>query len=436
MGQSQVQSRLWAYTAAERAKFAPVDQNIDCDVLVIGGGFTGCSAAYEAARLGADVVLLEAEDIGFGGSGRNVGLVNAGLWLPPDEIINRLGHSTGTRLIDVLAGAPDLVFSLINQHSINCEPKRQGTLHLAHSNDGMTDLEGRFRQGNSFGAPLQLLNAEDTERRVGSDHFQGALFDPRAGTIQPLAYCQGLARAAQEQGAALFSQSRVRDLQPDGQGWRAEVNGHTITAQAVIHATNAYHDIIKGGPKPAFSTVHYSQFATQPLTAAQRELVLPDGEGCWDTALVMTSFRMDAAGRLILGAMGNVDGFGGTVHRRWADQKLAELFPQLGPLDYTHIWQGRIAMTADYLPKVVSFGPNAYAIYGYSGRGIGPGTVFGQCAAQAVLGAGETAFPIPVLPEYSETLTRTKTLYFELGATLTHALPAVARLTEKFGGKP
>ncbi len=436
MDQSEIKPRLWAFSSREHVSSEPVADDLECDVLIIGGGFTGCAAAYEAARSGARVVLLEAEEIGFGGSGRNVGLVNAGLWLPPDDIIHRLGHTMGHRLIDALGVGPDLVFELTAQEGIQCDAVRQGTLHVAHSEDGLENLQNRFRQGNAVGAPLQMLNAEDTERRLGTGGFHGALFDPRAGTIQPLAYCRGLARAAERAGAMLFGQSRVRDLRHTGQGWMAKVNGQTITAQSVIHATNAYHDTIKGGPKPSFATVHYSQFATAPLTPAQREVILPDGEGCWDTALVMTSFRLDAEGRLILGTMGNAEGFGGTVHRNWAERKLAELYPQLAGTAFTHIWQGRIAMTANHLPKVVAFGPDAYAIYGYSGRGIAPGTVFGICAARAVLGDGETAFPLPVLPAYSEHLTRSKTLFYEAGATLTHALPQIPKVSKFLGEKP
>jgi glycine/D-amino acid oxidase-like deaminating enzyme len=135
--------------------------------------------------------VLEANTIGHGGSGRNVGLVNAGLWLPPDDIIQKLGHEKGNRLIDVLSVAPDLVFQLIEQNEINCEAIRNGTLHLAHSSWGLKDLRNRFQQGNHIGAPLRLLGSNETDDRTGSGAFYGGLFDPRAGTIQPLAYCRG-----------------------------------------------------------------------------------------------------------------------------------------------------------------------------------------------------------------------------------------------------
>ncbi|MDG1402117.1 MAG: FAD-binding oxidoreductase, partial [Candidatus Binatia bacterium] len=135
-----------------------LDQSLEAELLVVGAGFTGCSAALEAAQSGASVVLLEANTIGYGGSGRNVGLVNAGLWVPPDEITRKLGPERGHRLIDALSAAPDLVFQLIDQNDIDCEATRNGTLHLAHAPSGLKDLQNRFQKGLRIGAPLGLLN--------------------------------------------------------------------------------------------------------------------------------------------------------------------------------------------------------------------------------------------------------------------------------------
>lgn len=397
----------------------------DCatDLLVIGGGFTGCAAALTAAESGADVMVVEAAIIGHGGSGRNVGLVNAGLWLPPDEIIAILGETDGMRLISALGNGPQRVFDLIAKHGIDCEATRNGTLHLAHAAKGLRGLEDRYRQGNRTGAPIRLLDRAETAKRTGSSGFHGALFDPRAGTIQPLGYCRGLAKAAQNAGARLHSASKVTALRHDGQ-WQATVNGHQVTAKRVLLATNAYFDGIAHIPAPAFVPVHYCQFATDPLTPTQRQGILEGGEGCWDTATVMTSIRMDQAGRIIIGAVGNADGGGKTIHAAWAARKLARYYPQLAGIPFAHQWTGRIAMTGDHVPKVVAFGPDALAVYGFSGRGISPGTVFGHTAAQALLTGDRSHIPLPVVDHYSETLTGLRAAYYETGAVLTHAIDA------------
>ena len=419
---SAAQSSLWAQTSTDQLQTAPLAASRQYDLVVIGGGFTGCAAALEAAAMGASVCLLEAETIGYGGSGRNVGLVNAGLWLPPDEIIAQMGEAAGTKLVELLGLAPDRVFDLITREAISCEATRAGTLHCAHSQAGFADLAERHRQGNRFGAPLQLLDKPEADARIGSDAFQGALWDPRAGTIQPLSYCLGLARAAMAKGAIIHETSPVSKIARKAKAWQVTSNGVDLQASALLVATNAYHLGIEAPLRPAFTPVHYSQFATIPMDAATRESILAGGEGCWDTAKVMTSFRVDRAGRMIIGGMGNVGGAGAAVHTAWARRKLRSLFPQIGELPFEHIWHGKIAMTSDYIPKILEFGPKAYACFGYSGRGIGPGTVFGTEAARALLSGDQTGLPIAPVTHHSERFSTLKGAVLELGATLTHAI--------------
>lgn len=411
---------LWRDTAGPGVEAPPLAADATVDLAILGGGFTGCAAALEAAGLGARVALVEAETIGHGGSGRNVGLVNAGLWLPPDTVRAQMG-AAAEPLLAALAAAPDRVFALIDHHGISCEATRAGTLHLAHSPAGLRDLTERHRQGVAMGAPLQLLDADETARRTGTRAYHGALLHPRAGTIQPLAYARGLARAAQGAGARLHDHSRATALERDGAGWRLTVNGCTLRAAKVLVATNAYHLGPLAAVVPDFIPVHYSQFATAPLPIAQRRRVLAGGEGCWDTALVMSSFRVDAAGRLILGAIGNRGSAMGGLHDGWARRKLARLFPDLAGLGFTHHWAGRIAMTSDHVPKVVEFGPGGLAVFGYSGRGIGPGTVFGTAAARALVSGETTGLPIAPAPRHAERLPGLQALWYEAGATLTHA---------------
>ncbi|MGH1355294.1 MAG: NAD(P)/FAD-dependent oxidoreductase [Thalassovita sp.] len=413
---------LWR--AQDQNGYPRLTTDIHTDFLIVGGGYTGCSAALEAARCGADVLLLEANTIGHGGSGRNVGLANAGMWVPPQEILKQLGQSEGMRMISSLAQAPDTVFGLIDREDISCEATRNGTMHLAHARSGLRDLQDRYRQGNQIGAPLQLLDTEETARRTGSAAFHGALFDPRAGTIQPLAYCRGLARAASAAGARIFQNSPVKKISRDGDGWRIQVNGHDVRAKRLLMATNGYHQAIEGMPATQYVSVRYSQFATVPLTQAQRARILPGGEGCWDTALVMSSIRMTQEGRLVIGGIGDCDGPGRLVHTRWAARKLAQLYPQLEGTPFEFAWQGQIAMTKDHLPKVLSLGPNALSVYGYSGRGIGPGTVYGMQAARALLFDELDGLPSAILTQpHREAFKGLRSAYYETGATLTHALP-------------
>lgn len=410
---------LWRNSAKEVFEADVFTGETSVELCILGGGFTGCAAALTAAQAGASVVLLEAETIGHGGSGRNVGLVNAGLWLPPQAVCDALGQTQGMRLNAALAAAPARVFDLIERHDIACEPVRNGTLHCAHSLKGFKDLQARFEQQSALGAPVTLLNAEAACGRTGSERVHGALHDARAGTIQPLAYARGLARVAEASGARIHEHSPVQSVARNAAGWVVYTAQGIVNTRKILIATNAYHQPVKGADVPPTTPVHYFQLATAPLGHNLGAQILPGGEGCWDTGTVMTSFRKDQAGRVILGAMGNPDALG--LHAGWARRALKQLFPQVGDAPFEHFWSGRIAMTSDHIPKVMRLGDAGYAVFGYSGRGIGPGTVIGAAAAQALLSGDEAHLPLEAVKGYTEAFTSAKGQFYELAARLVHA---------------
>ena len=418
-------NNLWENTSKENETFSESVKSQTTDLLIVGGGFTGCSAALEAAKVGAEVVLLESETIGFGGSGRNVGLVNAGLWLPPKKIISILGKKQGVQLISALGSAPDLVFSIIEENKIKCDPERNGTLHCAHSENGMQYLIERFEQGQLFKEPLTLIDKTETENKIGSAKFIGSLHDPRAGTIHPLAYCRGLARKAKELGASIYEQAKVFRIRKQNGRWQTYVQDVEIKSKYLLLAMNAYQDLDKAHNIGKFSTVYYSQFATRPLNSNELSTILPGKEGCWDTATIMSSFRVDDAGRIIIGTMGNSEGFGKHVHLNWANKKLKDLFPFLPDLEFTYTWSGKIAMTRDHIPKIVNFEENALSCFGYSGRGIAPGTLFGKTCASALLTENLSMLPVSAIQQYKEPFTRQKTTFYEMAAVANNSLKSL-----------
>lgn len=400
---------------------APLAQEISADVVVIGGGFTGTSAALHLAQQGANTVLVEAEEIGYGGSGRNVGLVNAGLWLQPNTVLERLGQQYGRRVISLLGQAPDLVFDLIARHQIQCEAVREGTLHCAPNRRGEADLRQRAAQWQALSAPVQLLDGAETERRTGSPLYRCSLFDPRAGTIQPLAYVRGLATAALRAGARVFIQSPVTAWHPLGAGWQIESGRGRVRADWVVVATGAYTLGLQ--PKIRAQQIHlpYFNFATDPLPEELRALVLPGKQGIWDTRTVLRSFRLDRDGRLIVGSVGSLAGRHKHVHQAWARRLVHRAFPKLGRVEFPYAWDGMIDMTADNLPHLHQFAPRVIAINGYNGRGIGPGTVFGRELARYVAGSiTEQELPLPFSEPQSVASRGVRETLYRLGSLAVH----------------
>src|SRR5690606_23062512 len=147
---------------------------------------------------------------------------------------------------------------------------------------------------------------DETARRTGSKSYHGALFDPRAFVLQPYSYCHGLARAAIAAGAAIHEASRVISITRGGGSWVAATDRGQVTAPLLINATDSYHDKVAGMELPAVTRAGYFQVATRPLPREVLNRILPGGEGCWDTATVMSSFRLDRHGRLLVGAAGSL----------------------------------------------------------------------------------------------------------------------------------
>ncbi|WP_117194513.1 NAD(P)/FAD-dependent oxidoreductase [Rhizobium terrae] len=412
---------LWEKTAPPPPVTPRLEGSVSADVVIVGGGYTGLSAALHLAEAGVNVRLLEATEVGFGGAGRNVGLINAGMWVMPDEFAKEIGSHYGEKLLDFLGNAPYLVRELIARHGINCELETNGTLHCAVGREGLKELEERARQWQKRGAPITLIDAAETGRRIGSNAYAGALLDMRAGTLQPLAYARGLAHAAVKAGAKLHTGSPVVSTgEANGKRVVKTAQGE-VSADWIIVATDAYSH----GPwvevRREQVFLPYFNLATTPLSDNLRHSILPNREGCWDTKDILSSFRMDQAGRLVFGSCGALRGTGTAIHKNWARRSLKRLFPQLGEVEFEAEWYGQIGMTDNALPRFHKFGRNTIGFSGYNGRGIAPGTTFGKLLARHILGeVPEADFPLPPTDVKEAPLRNLKQAYYEAGAQIAH----------------
>lgn len=387
---------LWDASAAEPDYSAPMQQGVTVDVAIVGGGFTGLSTALHCAEHGMSAHVLEARQIGFGGSGRNVGLVNAGVWHPPAKVREKLGPTYGPRFVERFGAGPDMVFNLIEKHQIRCEVTKTGTIHAAHAPSGFEDLRARHREWQRLGAPVDLLDRDRVAEATGTHVFHGGLLDHRAGTINPMGYCRGLARAARGAGAEISTGVKATRLRRDGTGWIVETDRGVVKSKSVVLGTNAYTDDLWPDLKRVFTMIHYFQLATAPL-GNRIDGILPGRQGLWDTGQIMFSLRRDMSDRLIIGSMGTVVGGAGRgLSHRWARKQIKRMFPQLGPVAFEEAWHGQIAMTPDHLPRIYKLAEGLYTPIGYNGRGITTGTLFGHAIAGLLTGLDPADLPLPV----------------------------------------
>lgn len=416
------QQCLWEYVTPPLAPASALNTDAVADVCVIGGGITGLSAALHLLEQGKSVVLLEARDIGHGGSGRNVGLVNAGTWIRPDDVEATLGQQQGSRLNKVLGEAPAEVFALIQRLGIDCQARNEGTLHMAHNASGVADLQARHEQWTRRGADVELLSGARCEEYCGTTQISAALLDRRAGTINPMAYTRGLAEAVERLGGRIHQRSPVQGLERNGkQGWQVKTAKGSVQAEKVVISTGAYTEGDWTDLNKHFFRGYYYQVASVPLQGAAADSVLKHGQGSWDTRTVLSSIRRDEQGRLLLGSLGRVDNKPSWFVRRWADRIQGHYFPQLGKVDWEMHWTGCIDFTPDHLMRLFEPAPGIVAVTGYNGRGNTTGTVIGKAFARFLMQDDPATLPIPFSPMKPVAVPALRTGFYETGFSLYHA---------------
>ncbi len=349
------------------------------DIAIVGAGYTGLSAALTLAERGISVRVLDAHQVGWGGSGRAWGQVAAFAKFMPAKVEQDLGPVIGPRLNDAAAQGPDLVFELIRKHKMQCSESRSGNLIAAHTPTKERELAATVKDLKARGLPVELLDEGQTQRYIGSKRYSVALFDPRGGALNPLGYARGLARAALEAGVQINSKTPVLGLQRSKHEWQLETPGGLVSARRVILATNAFssNDLFPRLGRAVLPVRAY-QAISEPLGTEALETVLPGGQPLNDTRKLFSGVRVWPDGRLQIGVDGPPFAMDGRPFMDSARRRITMMFPQLAELRWESSWGGWVDMTVDEYPRIHRLGDGLWTAFGYSGRGIAIATLMGR----------------------------------------------------------
>jgi glycine/D-amino acid oxidase-like deaminating enzyme len=389
---------LWEATAGPWDGFAPLTADGRCDVAIVGGGFTGLSAALALAQGGARAMLVEADSIGCRASGRNGGQVVPGLKPRADHVLAAFGAERGQRMLDFAHAASGLTFDLIARLGIDCDPTRNGWIQGAFSPRAREDLRQRAAINARHGGDVEFLDERRVAALTGSDFHHGGMIERAAGAVHPLKFGRGLARAVAAAGGSLHERTRATAVERSGTRWAVATDGGTIVADRVILATDAYTGRLWPRLAQSLVNVTSAQLATAPLAPALLAQILPARAGVSETRKITYYYRIDPEGRFVIGGRGpSDDGLDRATILRIA-RAARERFPQLGGTPWAFGWACRVAITLDDMPHVHALAPGVWTAAGYCGRGVALAVSLGAMLGALALGAREDEAAYPLTP--------------------------------------
>ena len=390
------QDILWNRSSPPPPDCGRLEGEMTADVAIVGAGLTGLRAAVTLAEAGVETVVLDAERIGFGASGRSGGQCNPMWRATPDDLVRKYGAAQAERLIETTLSAADDLFDDIRRYDIDCGAEQNGWIQAAHTRRAARKLE-RLRDGwQAVGAQIDTLSGPEVHEAAGSPAYEFALLHHKGGFVHPLALTRGFAKTAQRHGAWLFEESPVTGMERGGGKWRVQTPDGVVTCDTVILSTNAYTDGLWPGLRQTVVPMVSIILATAPLTPEQQAVTLPGRRTIADTRLAIFYSRYDAENRLVFGCIGSADDVGAWGGHGRLASALTTVFPHLSDTPVECTWSGRIAVTPDMMPRLHAPAPGVLAGLGYSGRGIAMTSVMGRALASKVLGGRNSELPFPV----------------------------------------
>jgi gamma-glutamylputrescine oxidase len=359
------------------------------DICIIGAGYTGLSAALEAAAAGPRVVVLEAQSVGFGASGRNGGQIHTGWRKDQQQLESWLGHGHARELWALSEEAKANVAALIARHAIACELK-SGLLIAAHNAAAARALTRDAEHlARVYGYNrLRILNEAEAAREIGSSIYRGASLDDGGGHLHPLLYARGLATAAESAGAQIFERSDVLRMESVHNGMQVMTSAGGVAADRVLLATDAFTSTVAPGLDRFIGHVESFITATAPIPADIAAAILRHDAAVADTRHVLDYYRKSADGRLLFAGREAYFGMPRDI-AALVRPRLLRVFPQLRDIPIEYAWSGTVGITVTRMPHFGKLSERIFFGHGYSGQGVALATLGGKLLAEAALGHEE-----------------------------------------------
>jgi glycine/D-amino acid oxidase-like deaminating enzyme len=359
------------------------------DVAIVGGGYTGLSAARTLARNGVDATVLEQHQIGWGASSRNGGFVLPGFKPEMEELAHRLGPRRAQAMFQLSLDAIRFLADLVMEERIECDFARCGAVTLAAKPTHLPGLERtrRFLR-DELGYRTEMVGPADLNRVIGSTRYHGALLDPEGCSLQPAKYVAGLAVAASHAGARLIENVEVTRIRRAADGFMVETSQGVVRTSEVLAATNGYTPAALPRLRRRVIPIGSYIIATPPLSPQLAQRLIPGCRVLSDTKNLLFYFRLSPDGRLVFGGRAS---FTPASPRRSAAILAAgmrEVFPELKDVGIEYTWSGKVGYPIDHLPHAGRMDGVYYAL-GYCGHGVALATYLGHRLGQVISGSGD-----------------------------------------------
>lgn len=399
---------LWAATAEPAPALQSLTGDRQCDVVIIGGGYTGLSAAHHIALSGREPLILEANTLAWGASGRNGGVVSPKFRVGFPTLMARFGRDTAVQMYRTGYQAVDSLVEMVETLGLTeARLHMGGHIAAAHNPHALLGLQAtaNWIERETGGRSSVMISAAEVAELTGSKIFAGGLLTPKAGGIHPLNYARGIARSLNDRGVKMFINSPAERVSREGERVVVQTPQGKVSARQVIYATNGYSDLTR-----ATDTLHRrlipfrsAIIATEPLPVAILAGLLPGGQVCGDTKRMLRWFRV-VGDRLIFGGRGAFGKDDSEAAFRALQRSMGVVFPVLRDQPIAFRWSGLVAMTLDYLPHAGQLDDQRFYAIGYNGGGVAMSTYMGAQLAAMTAGkhvelgllSGEHFKPIPL----------------------------------------